>query len=232
MLLTSSPNFFRSLAAFSLLFAVESGLAQSQQKLEKRIDMNRIRLEKRQARPSTAIPPHILKAAKGIVILNQVKAGFVIGAEVGNGVAMVRNANGSWSAPAFISLAKGSWGLQIGADNTVTFMLLMTDESLNLLRGGNTLSAGVGIEAIAGPVSAGENFGTTSLRKPVFIYSSSAGAFAGASLEAGAIAGASRKNRQMYDLSMDRILFGGSARPSTQGKKLIETIEHFSKSAQ
>lgn len=217
--------------AFAFLLAPGEVLSQSRSKLEERIEMNRIRLEERQNRPETAIPPHILRAAKGIVILNQVKAGFVIGAEVGNGVALVKDANGRWSAPAFISLAKGSWGLQIGADNSVTFMLLMTDESLNLLRGGNAPSVGVGFEATAGPVTAGGDFDTTTLRKPVFIYSSSKGAFAGASLEAGAIAGASKKNRQMYDLSMDRILFGGVAAPSPKGKQLIETIDKYSSSA-
>src|SRR5947207_2878693 len=61
-----------------------------------------------------AIPGAILGKASGIAIFpNTVKAGFVVGGMRGRGVISARGANG-WSAPAFLTLTGGSFGLQIG----------------------------------------------------------------------------------------------------------------------
>jgi lipid-binding SYLF domain-containing protein len=50
-----------------------------------------------------------------IVIPSTKKAAFVFGGEYGAGVMSCQNAH-AWSAPVFMQLAKGSWGLQIGAE--------------------------------------------------------------------------------------------------------------------
>lgn len=219
---------FITLAGLTSETANAQAFNKSQGQLEERIDMNRIRLEERQVRAEHAIPPQVLRAAKGIVILNKVKAGFIVAAEVGNGIAMVKNAHGQWSAPAFITTGKGSWGFQIGANNSVTFLLLMNDESLNLLRGGNGASVGMNLEAVAGPLGAGGDIETLTLKKPVLVYSSSAGAFAGISLQAGAIAEAANKNRNFYGVTMGQILFGGTTKATTNGNALIRTLEKYS----
>ncbi len=206
-------------------------LSMSQQKLEGRIDANRIRLEERQSDPGKAIPPQVLNAAKGIIIINRVKVGAIIGAELGNGIAMVKNADGRWGAPAFLSLGKGSFGLQAGADTSITFLILMNDESLKLLRGGHAATAGISLKATGGPKSVGGDIGTISLQKPIFVYSSSVGAFSGAAAEVGAFAGASKKNHDMYGMTMDQILFGGTAMISPKAQELINAISKYSQVA-
>src|ERR1700744_6476780 len=62
--------------------------------------------------PDKGIPEEVLNDAKCIVVVpNLVKGGFVFGAEHGRGIATCRTPQG-WSAPAFVSLGGGSWGLQ------------------------------------------------------------------------------------------------------------------------
>ena len=69
--------------------------------------------------PDKGIPEEVLNDSKCIVVVpHLVKGGFIIGAKHGRGVAVCRT-SGGWSAPAFISVGGGSWGLQIGADDYV-----------------------------------------------------------------------------------------------------------------
>jgi len=50
-----------------------------------------------------------------VVIPSLKKAAFLIGGETGSGVMSCRHAHG-WNAPVFMHIAKGSVGLQIGAE--------------------------------------------------------------------------------------------------------------------
>src|ERR1041385_5703092 len=68
------------------------------------------------AAPDKGIPEEVLDKAKCMVVVPHLwKGGFIFGAKHGRGVATCRTNNG-WSAPAFISVGGGSWGLQIGAE--------------------------------------------------------------------------------------------------------------------
>ena len=167
--------------------ALANPFKKSQEDLEVRISENRLRFEQRQLMRGGAIPRQILAEARGIVIMHQVKAGLGIGAEFGNGVASVKQADGTWGAPGFVSLSKGSYGIQIGANEVVTIMVLMTDESLQLLKGGGSGNVGLSVEAVAGPHDAGGGIDSTRIQKPVLVYSDAQGAFIGAAFQAGAI---------------------------------------------
>src|ERR1700693_5287176 len=74
------------------------------------------------AAPDKGIPQEVLKSSKCIVVIpHLVKAGFIVGAKHGRGVAVCRTSGEGtsvegWSAPAFINVSGGSWGLQIGAE--------------------------------------------------------------------------------------------------------------------
>ena len=61
--------------------------------------------------PDKGIPEEVVRNAKCIVVVpHLVKGGFIFGAEHGRGVAICRTAEG-WSAPAFVSIGGGSWGI-------------------------------------------------------------------------------------------------------------------------
>ena len=83
--------------------------------------------------PDKGIPEEVLDDAKCIVVVpHLIKAGFIVGGKHGRGVASCRTATG-WSAPAFISVGGGSWGLQIGAEGVDLVMLVMNDKGLQHL---------------------------------------------------------------------------------------------------
>src|SRR5262249_46271215 len=64
--------------------------------------------------PPKGIPPALLQDAQGVAIIpHVVKAGFVFGGRYGRGVILVRNPDGCWSNPLFLSLTGGSVGWQV-----------------------------------------------------------------------------------------------------------------------
>jgi lipid-binding SYLF domain-containing protein len=66
--------------------------------------------------PDKGIPEEVLEHAKCVAVVpHMVKGGFIFGGKGGKGVATCRTANG-WSAPAFITVSGGNWGLQIGVE--------------------------------------------------------------------------------------------------------------------
>src|SRR3977135_967989 len=67
------------------------------------------------ATPDKGIPEEVLSDAKCILVPNLIKGGFIFGGKQGRGVAPCRTDAG-WSAPAFVSVGGGSWGLQIGVE--------------------------------------------------------------------------------------------------------------------
>src|ERR1700730_940378 len=75
--------------------------------------------------PDKDIPQELWdKASCVIVIPSLKKAAFIVGGEYGKGLMSCRR-NGVWSAPIFMELQKGSWGLQIGAESIDLVLLVM-----------------------------------------------------------------------------------------------------------
>ena len=85
------------------------------------------------ATPDKGIPEEVLSSAKCILVVpDLIKGGFVFGGKHGRGIASCRTATG-WSAPAFVSVGGGSWGLQIGIEGVDLVMLVMNDKGLQHL---------------------------------------------------------------------------------------------------
>jgi len=136
--------------------------------------------------PDKGIPEEVLSNAKCIVVVpHLVKGGFVFGGEHGRGIATCRTAEG-WSAPAFVSIGGGSWGLQIGVEGVDLVMLVMNDHGLQHLLS-SKFEIGGDASASAGPVGRHASAGTDwTMNTEVLTYSRSNGIFAGITL-AGAV---------------------------------------------
>src|SRR6266853_168834 len=81
---------------------------------EKRLQEAADVLQELHATPDKDIPQDLWDKASCVAVLPGVKkAAFILGGEYGKGVLSCRNGNG-WTAPAFMMLAKGSVGFQIG----------------------------------------------------------------------------------------------------------------------
>ena len=83
--------------------------------------------------PDKGIPEEVLSSAKCILVVpSLIKGGFIFGGKHGRGVASCRTSDG-WSAPAFVSIGGGSWGLQIGVEGVDLVMLVMNDQGFQHL---------------------------------------------------------------------------------------------------
>src|SRR5947209_13398220 len=103
------------------------------------------------ATPDKGIPEEVLSNAKCILVVpNLIKGGFIFGGKHGRGVATCRTPDG-WSAPAFVSIGGGSWGLQIGVEGVDLVVLVMNDRGLQHLLSSKFQLSGEGSVA-AGPV--------------------------------------------------------------------------------
>jgi len=133
--------------------------------------------------PDKGIPEEVVENAKCIVVVpHLVKGGFIVGAEHGRGIASCRTAEG-WSAPAFVSIGGGSWGLQIGVEGIDLIMVVMNDDGLQHLLA-SKFQIGGDASASAGPVGRHASAGTDwTLSTEILTYSRSHGIFAGITLD-------------------------------------------------
>jgi lipid-binding SYLF domain-containing protein len=168
------------------------------------------------ATPDRGIPEEVLNNAKCVVVVpHLVKGGFVFGAKYGRGVATCRTEQG-WSAPAFITVSGGSFGLQIGAEGVDLVMLVMNDRGLQHLLSSKFELTGEGSVA-AGPVGRHASAGTDwMLNTELLTYSRSRGVFAGVTLEGAVVAQDGDSTTAIYgrDVSFRRILTGRVASPA------------------
>jgi lipid-binding SYLF domain-containing protein len=167
------------------------------------------------ATPDKGIPEEVLSNAKCILVVpNLVKGGFVFGGKHGRGVATCRTGEG-WSAPAFVSVGGGSWGLQIGVEEVDLVMLVMNTQGLQHLLSSKFELTGEGSVA-AGPVGRHASAGTDwKMNTEMLTYSRSKGIFAGLTLEGAVVEQDNDSTRAIYGKHMmfRRILSGQAATP-------------------
>ncbi len=167
--------------------------------------------------PDKGIPAEVLDGARCIAVVpHLIKGGFVIGGKHGRGVATCRTAAG-WSAPAFISVGGGSWGLQIGAEGVDLVMLVMNEQGMQHLLSSKFQISGEG-SAAAGPVGRHASAGTDwKLNTEMLTYSRSKGAFAGLTLEGAVVEQDNDSTEAIYgkDVPFRKILLGNVRPPAT-----------------
>lgn len=185
------------------------------------------------AAPDKSIPEEVLNGAKCIVVVpHLIKGGFIVGAKHGRGVAVCRTGTG-WSAPAFISMGGGSWGLQIGAEGVDLVMLVMNDKGLQHLLSSKFEVTGEG-SAAAGPVGRHASAGTDwKLNTELLTYSRSRGAFAGLTLEGAVMEQDADSTTAIYgsDIPFKKILLGEVAAPA-QAAPFLQAVADISHQAQ
>jgi lipid-binding SYLF domain-containing protein len=163
------------------------------------------------------IPEEVLSNAKCIVVVpHLVKGGFIVGGEHGRGIATCRT-SGGWSAPAFISMGGGSWGLQIGVEGVDLVMLVMNDQGFQHLLSSKFEISG-DASASAGPVGRHASAGTDwKLNTEILTYSRSRGAFAGITLSGAVVQQDEDSTRTIYgrDRSFRTILSGKVRAPKS-----------------
>jgi lipid-binding SYLF domain-containing protein len=180
-------------------------------RLQKSVDV----LHAIMATPDKGIPEEVLTSTKCIVVVpDLIKGGFVFGGKHGRGVATCRTADG-WSAPAFVSVGGGSWGLQIGIEDVDLVMLVMNDRGLQHLLSSKFELTGEGSVA-AGPVGRHASAGTDwKMNTELLTYSRSKGVFAGLTLEGAVVEQDNDSTRAIYGkhMAFRNILSGKATAP-------------------
>src|ERR1700680_1092226 len=177
------------------------------------------------ATPDKGIPEEVLSDEKCIlVVTNLIKGGFIFGGKHGRGVAPCRTDAG-WSAPAFVSVGGGSWGLQIGVEGVDLVMLVMNDQGFQHLLSSKFELTGEGSVA-AGPVGRHASAGTDwKMNTEMLTYSRSKGVFAGLTLEGAVVQQDNDSTRAIYGKHMQfRKTFSGKASTPKSAEPFMHAV--------
>jgi SH3 domain-containing YSC84-like protein 1 len=203
-------RFHLAVSALTLVvFTLAATPAAAQKAEQEIIDKARVALENLRRDPDFPTLNEALGRAKAVLIIpSLIKAGFILGGEGGSGVLLARSANGGWGDPAFYTMASGSVGLQVGAQDAEVIFTVMTDKGLQQVIQ-NQFKLGADASIAVGPKGMGLEASTTAaLGADIYSFARTRGAFAGGSFEGSYIKAREEWNRAYYgqNLSVDDIV--------------------------
>ena len=164
--------------------------------------------------PDKDIPQELWTRAECVIVVPSLKkAAFVVGGEYGKGLMSCRH-SGEWSAPIFMQVGKGSWGLQIGAQ-TIDLVLLVVNASgmEKMLR--NKVSLGAEASIAAGPIGRDARAATDAqMKAEILSYSRAQGLFAGINFSGGVVKPDVDDNKDLYGskASARDVVMGGTVK--------------------
>jgi lipid-binding SYLF domain-containing protein len=224
-----------SIVVCSLLISVASALAEEEKQTKEmeRVEAAVAAMQEIENIPESTIPETLMGKAAGIAIIpHVVKAGFVVGGEHGSGVLCVREKDGTWSRPVFMSLTGGSIGWQLGVEATDVILVFMRKENIDdILKGEFTLGADASVAA--GPVGRKASAGTNDeLNSEIYSYSRSRGAFAGMTINGSKLYLDGDANVAFYNakkIGPQTIVYDEHLITPPDAEKLMKTLDVFSK---
>jgi lipid-binding SYLF domain-containing protein len=206
--------------------------SQDDAKIAKRIDASAQVLNEIMGTPDKAIPDKVMSDAKCVAIIpSMFKAGVGIGGSHGKGVATCRTENG-WSAPAPITVAGGSWGLQIGAQDVDLVMIVTNDQGMQHLLS-SKFKLGADASVAAGPVGRDAGADTDwKMKAEVLSYSRAKGVFAGIDLSGTAITQDKDDTRALYGSAVPFAdILNGKLKAPDGSQPLLEAVRKYSHQA-
>jgi len=180
--------------------------------------------------PDKGIPGDLLNKAECVAVFPSViKAGFIVGAKAGRGVASCRTPTG-WSAPGFLEIKGGSVGLQVGGEATDVVLLFMNTNGLKKLVN-NKVELGADASIAAGPVGREAAASTdASMNAEILSYSRSKGLFAGISLKGSVVSPEKSDNEGTYGkgVSVLQVLQAGKESAPTEVRAFPNKLGEYS----
>jgi lipid-binding SYLF domain-containing protein len=176
--------------------------------------------------PDKGIPGELWEKAACVIVVPSVKkAAFIFGGEYGKGLMSCRR-DGAWSAPIFMQVSKGSWGLQIGAQSIDLVLLVMNARGMDKMLG-NKVSLGAEASIAAGPVGRDARAATDAqLNAEILSYSRTQGLFAGLNLSGGVIKSDPDGNEGLYGkpFSARAVVMGNSVKAPTATEPFMSAL--------
>jgi lipid-binding SYLF domain-containing protein len=211
------------------------GAVAAQTKLEDNVDQAVTILEHFRDIPEQAIPEAVMLDAKGLAILNVLKAGFLFSGQGGLGLVVARTMTGwlrgehgrgaGWSGPSAIGTGGAGFGFQVGAEVTEYVLVLNTDEAVRAFSRGGNVTLGGDVSVAAGPVGRTASVAVTPVAA-VYSYSRSKGLFAGVSVTGTVIVTRDGANEKYYGrkVTPEEIL-SGHVKPPASADRLRAELE-------
>lgn len=127
---------------------------------------------------------YVQNAYAVLVVPDMLQAGFIIGAEHGLGVLLVRDTqSGAWSDPAFYDVYGGSLGLQLGGQSSDVIFTIMNPDAIDKLLT-SRFKLGADASMSVGRIGAGVGAGTTvQFGEDVYVFSRNQGLYGGLALD-------------------------------------------------
>jgi lipid-binding SYLF domain-containing protein len=209
-----------------VMAATTASTADLSQKTADRIKEAAATLSEIHAVPDKDIPQELWdKAACVIVVPNLKKAAFIVGGEFGKGLMSCRQ-NGGWSAPIFMEMEKGSWGLQIGAESVDLVLLAMNPGGVRKLLG-NKVSLGADASVAGGPVGRSAHAATDAqLKAEILSWSRAQGLFAGIDISGGVLKPDADDNAALYgkNVSAEEVVLGGKTKAPAATQAFMQAL--------
>jgi lipid-binding SYLF domain-containing protein len=214
-----------------LMFTCPSFAGSSREDLQARLDAAKTVLDQIMTAGDKSIPMDILQQATCVgVVPGFLKGAFLVGAQYGQGVVTCRTGHG-WSAPVFIRMAGGSFGLQAGGQSTDLVLVAVNDRGFqDLLK--DKFKIGGDASAAAGPVGRNTQAATDwKMGAELLTYSRSKGLFAGIDLDGTSVSQNSEDTELFYGAphSFDAILKGSVPVPDGAVAFVKDVAQYFLK---
>jgi len=185
-----------------------------------------------QAAPDKGIPEDVLASAECVAVVpSMLKAGFVVGARYGRGVASCRTPKG-WSAPTFFRIEGGSFGLQIGGEAVDLVMLVMNQDGMKKLMS-SKFKLGADASVAAGPVGRHAAADTDwKMRAQVLSYSRTRGVFGGLELNGAVVSQDKNATRDFYGhMVTSKTSLQGLIEAPKEAYPFLDTLAKWAKAA-
>jgi lipid-binding SYLF domain-containing protein len=187
-------------------------------------------LQDTQAMPDQAIPDWLLRRAQGIAVIpNVVKVALIAGGRGAKGVLTVRDSQGRWSNPVFMTLGGGSFGFQWGLEVSDVILVFTTRRSIEGVTGGK-LTLGADASVAVGPLGRQVSGATDIGLAEVYSYSQTKGLFAGIAIDGTVLAVDHKANAAYYQrpgvLASD-LLAATAPAPPASAQRLLDALRRL-----
>ena len=144
-----------------------------------RLDQSAALIDEVLSSPDNGVPKELIDRSVCVIVVPGLQTySLVVGAEWGSGFVVCRKRHGSgWSGPGAVSLAGGSFGIQVGTKDTDLLLFVMNHSAESKLLA-NDFTIGANASAAAGPV--GRSIGASTnavLRSEILSWSRASGMF-------------------------------------------------------
>jgi lipid-binding SYLF domain-containing protein len=213
-----------------MLSLVASSAALAGTREEARIMQATQVLQDTQAMPDQSVPDWLLRRAHGIAIIpSVVKVALIAGGRGSKGVLVVRDAQGRWSNPVFMTLGGGSFGFQWGLEVSDVILVFTTRRGIEGVTGGK-LTLGADASLAVGPIGRQASGATDINLAEVYSYSQSKGLFAGIAIDGTVLAVDGSANAEYYQrpgVLASEILASTAPAPPPSAQHLLDALRRL-----